>query len=71
MKLPRKDGGYSAWWLVLGGILTALVGFIFIILDASGIYDVHRSSLTLAPITVGALLVIVGVVLGIRGKRVD
>lgn len=71
MQMSRNNGGYSGWWLVVGGVLTALIGVTFAVLDAYGIYNVVRSSLIMAPITVGVLLIVIGVVFGIRGRRVD
>ena len=71
MHLARQEGGYSPWWLVFGGLVLALGGVTFAVLDAVGIYEVVRNSLIFAPITAGLILVVVGLVLVLRKKRVD
>jgi hypothetical protein len=71
MHQSRHSGGYSGWWLVLGGALSALMGVAFAVLDSVGIYNVVRGSLIMAPITVGVLLMVIGVIFGMRGIRVD
>jgi ABC-type spermidine/putrescine transport system permease subunit II len=71
MRLPHPNRGNTGWWFVLIGCLTALVGVGFGVLDARGIHEVSRDAWIVVPMVFGAVVVAIGLVLGIRGERLD
>ncbi len=65
--IPRKRSAPSMWWLVPLGVIVFVVGLLFAQVD--GGYQESRWEFLF--LVGGPLLVLVGVVGGVRGKQVN
>lgn len=67
-----KPKGMSAWWLALIGAGLLAVGVALFLLDSAGIIDAHsRPRFFFTAVTLGVILLAMGIVLGIKGRRVE
>lgn len=71
MSGPEGRGSYSAWWLVVMGLALSAIGVTFAALNAANLFDVNHASLILGPVTIGPVLVIVGIIWVLKRKRID
>lgn len=71
--MARSDEtkGMSGWWLAVLGLISLGFGVGAYLLDSAALMNVSYSALITAPIGVGVLLLIMGIVMGIRGSRVE
>ncbi|MET4637700.1 hypothetical protein [Mycetocola sp. 2940] len=63
--------GVSGWWLAVMGIVSIAFGLGAYLLDSVNIINVSYEPLITSPVGVGVVLLIMGIVMGIRGTRVE
>ncbi|PWC07182.1 hypothetical protein [Mycetocola zhujimingii] len=63
--------GMSGWWLAVLGIASIAFGVGAYLLNFFNVIDVSYEPLITSPVGVGVVLLIVGIVMGIKGTRVE
>jgi multisubunit Na+/H+ antiporter MnhG subunit len=66
-----ESGEMSGWWLAVIGAVFLVVGVTLFVLDSAGIIDAHsRPKFVFVSVTLGVILLVMGMVMGIKGERV-
>jgi uncharacterized membrane protein YidH (DUF202 family) len=61
----------SGWWLAVIGAVFLVAGVALFALDSAGVIDAHsRPKFVFVSVTLGVILLIMGLVMGIKGERV-
>lgn len=72
MAKADETKGMSGWWLAVVGAVLLIIGVALFILDSAGAIDAHSyPAVVISPVAAGVLSLIMGVVMGIKGSRVQ
>lgn len=72
MTKSDEPKGMSGWSLAAIGAVLLAIGIALFFLDSAGAIDAHSyPAVVFSPVSAGVLLLIMGVVLGIKGSRVE